>query len=136
MIEGARPTIDSKYAMSANSPKANLQPDDFGSYKGAAADETLRSIQDYLESADAMIRMETASELVKPAAEALSAQLTKRFGEVVKKDRVKQFIGWYIRKVMEAHGFSLDQQNCKVCSPNNIFTRGARYRRNVPVCVD
>lgn len=111
---------------------ANLQPDDFGSYRGAADDETLRSIQDYLKSDDAMIRLEAASELIKPGAEALSFQLTKRFGEVVKKDRVKQFIGWYIRRVMEAHGFSLDQQNCKVCSPNNIFTRGARYRRNAP----
>jgi hypothetical protein len=80
--------------------------------------------------------METACELVKPAAEALSAQLAKRFGDVVKENRVKQFIGWYIRRVMEAHGFFLDQQNCKVCSPNNIFTRGARYRRNVPVTVD
>ena len=110
----------------------NLRPDDFGSYKGAAEDDTLRAIQLYIESDDAFIRMETACELVKPAAEALSAQLAKRFGEVVKKDRVKQFIGWYIRKVLEAHGFSLDQQNCKVCSPNNIFTRGARYRRNVP----
>jgi hypothetical protein len=101
----------------------------FGSYKGAAEDETLRAIQDYIESNDALIRMEAATDLVKPAAEVLSAQLINRFGEVVKKDRVKQFIGWYIRKIMEAHGFFLDQQNCKVCSPNNIFTRGARYRR-------
>ena len=114
----------------------NLRPDDFGSYKGAAEDDTLRAIQLYLESDDAFIRMETACELVKPAAEALSAQLAKRFSEVVKKDRVKQFIGWHIRKVLEAHGFSLDQQNCKVCSPNNIFTRGARYRRSVPASVD
>jgi hypothetical protein len=113
----------------------NLHSDDFGSYRGAADDDTLRAIQAYIDSDDAFIRMETASDLVKPAAEALSAQLAKRFGEVVKKDRVKQFIGWYIRKVMEAHGFALDQQNCKVCSPNNIFTRGARYRRNASVGV-
>jgi hypothetical protein len=118
-----------------NNP-TNLRPDDFGSYRGAAEDETLRAICAYIESDDAKIRMETAAELGKPAAEALSAQLVKRFGEVVKENRVKQFIGWYIRKVMEAHGFSLDQQNCKVCSPNNIFTRGARYRRNVPASVD
>lgn len=114
----------------------NLQPDDFGSYRGAAEDNTLRAIQAYIDSDDAFIRMETASELVKPAAEALSAQLTKRFGEVVRENRVKQFIGWYIRKVMEGRGFSLDQQNCKVCSPNNIFTRAARYRRNATVSAD
>ena len=102
---------------------------EFGSYRGAADDETLRSIQQYLRSEDALIRMETASELVKPAAEALSRQLTRRFGDIVSKDRVKQFIGWSIRKIMESHGFILDQPNCKVCSPENIFTRGARYRR-------
>jgi hypothetical protein len=114
----------------------NLQSDDFGSYRGAAEDNTLRAIQKYIDSDDAFIRMETASELVKPAAEALSTQLAKRFGDVVKENRVKQFIGWYIRKVMEAHGFSLDQQNCKVCSPNNIFTRAARYRHNATVSAD
>jgi hypothetical protein len=112
------------------------RPDDFGSYKGAAEDNTLRAIQAYIDSDDAFIRLETACELVKPAAEALSAQLAKRFGDIVRENRVKQFIGWYIRKVMEGRGFSLDQQNCKVCSPNNIFTRGARYRRNVPESVD
>ncbi len=114
----------------------NLQSDDFGSYRGAADDQTLRAIQLYIESDDAFIRMDTASDLVKPAAEALSAQLAKRFGEIVRENRVKQFVGWYIRRIMEGRGFSLDQQNCKVCSPNNIFTRGARYRRNVPVGVN
>jgi hypothetical protein len=114
----------------------DLRPDDFGSYKGAAEDKTLRAIQAYIDSDDAFIRLETACELVKPAAEALSAQLAKRFGDIVRENRVKQFIGWYIRKVMEGRGFSLDQQNCKVCSPNNIFTRGARYRRTVPQSVD
>src|ERR1017187_9296489 len=114
----------------------NPRPDDFGSYKGAADDDTLRAIQLYIESDDAFIRMETASELVKPAAEALSAQLARRFGDIVRENRVKQFIGWYIRKVMEGRGFSLDQQNCKVCSPNNIFTRAARYRSNASVSVD
>jgi len=114
----------------------NLQSDDFESYRGAADDQTLRAIQLYIDSDDAFIRMETASDLVKPAAEALSAQLAKRFGAIVRENRVKQFIGWYIRKVMEGRGFPLDQQNCKVCSPNNIFTRGARYRRNASVSVD
>jgi hypothetical protein len=114
---------------------AELQTGDFGSYKGAAEDSTLRAIQAYINSDDAFIRLETACDLVKPAAEALSVQLAKRFGDIVRENRVKQFIGWYIRKVMESHGFSLDQQNCKVCSPNNIFTRGARYRRTVPQSV-
>lgn len=115
---------------------SNLHSDDFGSYKGAADDDTLRAIQAYIDSDDAFIRMETASDLVKPAAEALSTQLAKRFGAVVRENRVKQFVGWYIRKIMEGRGFSLDQQNCKVCSPNNVFTRAARYRRNVPVRFD
>ena len=65
-----------------------------------------------------------------------SAQLAKRFGAVVKENSIKQFVGWYIRKIMEGRGFSLDQQNCKVCSPNNVFTRAARYRRNAPVDID
>jgi hypothetical protein len=110
----------------------DLKPDDFGSYKGAAEDNTLRAIQAYINSDDALVRMETACELVKPAAEALSSQLAKRFGDTVRANRIKQFIGWYIRKVMESRGFSLDQQNCKICSPNNIFTRAARYRRTMP----
>jgi hypothetical protein len=93
----------------------NLRSDDFGSYRGAADDDTLRAIQAYIDSDDAFIRMETASDLVKPAAEAISAQLAKRFGDIARENRVKQFVGWYIRKVMEGRGFSLDQQNCKVC---------------------
>jgi hypothetical protein len=110
----------------------DLQSDAFGPYNGAADNETLHAIQSFLCSEDAVARMEAASDVNKPAAEAISAQLLQRFGNEVKQDRVKQFVGWSIRKVMEAHGFTLAQQNCKICSKGNIFTRASRYRRITP----
>jgi DNA-directed RNA polymerase specialized sigma subunit len=112
--------------------QSHPQGDSFGPYNGAADHETLRAIQDYLRSEDAVARMEAASDVNKPAAEAVSAQLLQRFGKAVENDRVKQFVGWTIRKVMESKGFALAQQNCKICSKGNIFTRASRYRRITP----
>lgn len=101
---------------------------DFGRYYGAADPQTLREIVNFLYSPEAFLRMQVASELKKPAVEALSEPLLKKFREDAKKDRVKQFIGLFTRRIMECNGYAVDQQNCLVCSSGNVFTRGTRYR--------
>jgi hypothetical protein len=77
---------------------------------------------------DNIIRMETASELGRPALEPLSDRLIARFGDAVRADRVKQFIGYAARQVMESQGFQLDAQGVKV-RVGELFTVASRYRR-------
>jgi hypothetical protein len=87
-----------------------------------------REILKFLNEHDNVIRLETASELGRPALEPLGDRMIDRFGEAVKVDRVKQFIGFATRQVMEAHGFQLDAQGVKV-RVGDLFTVASRYRR-------
>ena len=76
---------------------------------------------------DNIIRMETASELGRPALEPLGDRMIGRFGDPVKADRVKQFIGFATRQVMESRGFQLDAQGVKI-RVGALFTVASRYR--------
>lgn len=49
--------------------------------------------------------MTDASDNKRPAAEAIASELYQRFGENITQDRVKQFIGFLIRQVMERNGY-------------------------------
>ncbi|MDD3311516.1 hypothetical protein [Pseudodesulfovibrio sp.] len=75
-----------------------------------------------------VIRMETAVDLGKPAAEAVARVLVESFGDDVRPDRVKQMIGHMIRQIMEANGFQLDSQNIPVRQDRRLFTKASRYR--------
>lgn len=88
-----------------------------------------RDLLKFLSDHDNVIRMETASELGRPALEPLGDRLIERFGAAVKTDRVKQFIGFATRQVMEARGFQLDAQGVKV-RVGSLFTVASRYRRS------
>ena len=87
-----------------------------------------RDVLKFLNDHDNLIRMETASELGRPALEPLGDRLIDHLGEGVKADRVKQFIGFATRQVMESQGFQLDAQGVKV-RVGNLFTVASRYRR-------
>ena len=88
-----------------------------------------RDILKFLTDHDNLIRMETASELGRPAVEALGDRLVARLGDGVKADRIKQFVGFAVRQVMESRGFQLDAQGAKV-RVGDLFTVGSRYRRS------
>lgn len=49
-------------------------------------------------------RLETASELSKPAVEGIEEQLLEAFREGVLADRVKQMIGHMVRQILEQRG--------------------------------
>jgi hypothetical protein len=72
-------------------------------------------------------RLETASELGKPAVEGIEEQLLEEFREEVLADRVKQMVGHMVRQILEQQGWVIDQADVKIQSVP--FTKAARYRR-------
>jgi hypothetical protein len=81
----------------------------------------------FLVRPETIARLETASELGKPAVEGIEEQLLQEFSEEVLADRVKQMIGHMVRQIMEQRGWLLDQSDVKVQSIP--FMKAARYRR-------
>lgn len=105
--------------------------DDYGPYKTAADIRTLRAIREFMKTENAILRMTVATELERPAVEALSGPLLARFEKDLtgpKRDALKKFIGWNARRILEKHDFRIDQQNCLVRT-GNLFTRATRYIR-------
>ncbi|SCY92274.1 hypothetical protein [Paracoccus tibetensis] len=81
----------------------------------------------FLGQPENIARLETASELRKPAVEGLEEQLLAKFRENVLADRVKQMIGHMVRQILEQRGWVLDQSDVKIQSVP--FSKAARYRR-------
>jgi hypothetical protein len=84
----------------------------------------------FLNQPDNVIRMETATFLVRTAAEPLSPFLFQKFGEKIKKPRLKQMIGHMIRQIMESRGYHVDRNNVRITRNDNIFTSATRYISN------
>jgi len=82
----------------------------------------------FLIAADNIARLETASELSKPAVEGIAEQLLAEFREDALIDRVKQMVGHMVRQILEQRGWVLDQTDVKVQSVP--FNKAARYRRS------
>lgn len=82
----------------------------------------------FLNERDNVIRMETASDLRRPAVAAVAGRLLATFGDGVRVPRVKRMIGHMVRQVMERHGYVMDSQNVRVLV-GGLFSRGSRYRR-------
>lgn len=81
---------------------------------------------DFLTEHDNIIRMQTASDLSKPAVKALTRHLLDKFGDKVRKIRVKQMIGHMIRQIMEKNGYELEQRNVLV--DDGLFYKASRYK--------
>ena len=96
--------------------------------KGTYDTELGKQSWNFLTNHDNIIRLETASELSKPALEALTNRLIPEFGEPVKNDRIKQMVGHMVRQILEPRGFTLSSSNVKVRF-NGLFTRASRYER-------
>lgn len=82
----------------------------------------------FLNQADNIVRMETASYLGRPAAEPLSPGLVARFGPAIGEDRLKQMVGHMIRQILESRGYRLDRGNVRITREGNIFSSATRYR--------
>jgi hypothetical protein len=76
---------------------------------------------------DNVARLETASQLSKPAVEGIEQQLLEEFREEVLADRVKQMVGHMVRQILEQRDWVLDQTDVKMQSVP--FSKAARYRR-------
>ena len=81
----------------------------------------------FLTEAENVARLETASQLSKPAVEGIEEHLLDEFREDVLADRVKQMIGHMVRQILEQRDWVLDQTDVKVQSVP--FSKAARYRR-------
>lgn len=81
----------------------------------------------FLTRDDNVARLETASELGKPAVEGIEEQLLTDFREEVLVDRVKQMVGHMVRQILEQRDWVLDQTDVKLQSVP--FSKAARYRR-------
>ncbi len=90
-----------------------------------------RALWLFLNERDNLLRMETASELRRPAVEAVATRLLATFGDEVRGDRVKRMIGHMTKQVMKHQGFELDSQNVRVRT-GELFVRGSRYIRSLP----
>ncbi len=84
-------------------------------------------IWDFLTRPENVARLETASQLSKPAVEGIEEQLLEAFREDVLADRVKQMVGHMVRQILEQRDWVLDQSDVKVQSVP--FSKAARYRR-------
>lgn len=82
----------------------------------------------FLTRPENVIRLETASQLSKPAVEGIEEQLLAEFREDVLAHRVKQMVGHMVRQIMEQRAWVHDQTNVKVRSVP--FSKATRYRRS------
>ena len=85
-----------------------------------------KQLWEFLNEHDNVIRMQTASDLKKPAAKALTRHLLKRFDDQVREFRVKQMIGHMIRQIVENHGYQLEQRDVLV--NDGLFNKASRYK--------
>ena len=99
-------------------------PEKFASLFAAPLGQSLWSL---LTRPEIVARLETASELGKPAVEGIEEQLLAEFGNDVLTHRIKQMVGHMVRQIMEQCDWVLDQTDVKVRSVP--FIKAARYRR-------
>ena len=89
--------------------------------------ESGSEIWNFLNEPESIIRMETATYLSRPAIESLSPFLLNRFGERIRKDRIKQMAGHMVRQVLENNGYRVDRNNVRINREGNIFSSATRY---------
>src|SRR5690606_40564665 len=81
-------------------------PDKFASLY---ASELGQRIWAFLTRDDNVARLETASQLSKPAVEGIGEDLLAEFREEILADRVKQMVGHMVRQILEQRDWVLDQ---------------------------
>ena len=96
-------------------------------FKKLAETELGKNLWNFLNEHDNIIRMETASELKKPAVRALTTRLLKRFGDEIRNLRVKQMIGHMVKQILIERGFEVEQRNVLV--DDGLFNKASRYKK-------
>lgn len=106
----------------------NIPTYNSGVFLAVATTPLGQNLWSLLNEPEMRLRMCTASDLGRPALEAVEEPLLERFGAEVLDDRVKQMIGHMTRQVMEQEGYAIDAQNVKMTG-GAPFSRATRYRR-------
>jgi len=86
-----------------------------------------QAIWRFLLRPDNVVRMQTATYFDRTAVEPLAEGLLAEFGVEVAEDRVKQYIGHAVRRIMESCGYHLDRQGMRI-TRESLFTSASRYR--------
>lgn len=98
-----------------------------GKFAADYATEVGQKLWPFLNRADIVARMETASDLGQPALKPIEDLLLAEFGEDILADRIKQMIGHMVRQIMERRGYVYDAGDIKL---NSVpFYKASRYRR-------
>ena len=82
----------------------------------------------FLNAEQIVRRMADASDDGRTAVEDIADDLYERFGEAVARPRVKQFIGFLVRQVMERNGYRHRSYGHRI-GQNSVFSSGSRYVR-------
>lgn len=99
-----------------------------GNFSALAASPLGIELWTFLNNPESRLRMRTASDLGRPALEAVEELLLDRFGDQVLEDRTKQMIGHMARQVMEHEGYVIDAKDVKMTG-GAPFARATRYKR-------
>ena len=82
----------------------------------------------FLNEHDNVIRLQTASELRRPALEALATRIIDKFGSPARDDRVKQMMGHMTKQILESSNFEWETFHIKVRN-GDLFTYASRYKK-------
>ncbi|WP_298236602.1 hypothetical protein [uncultured Azohydromonas sp.] len=104
-----------------------IPPFEARSYSGLASTPLGQKLWNYLNRPESVLRMQAASDLERPALQALEEGLLQEFGDKVMDDRVKQMIGAMTRQVMERVGYVWVRNNVPLAGVP--FSRASKYRR-------
>ncbi len=102
---------------------------DAGSFSDLADTPKGKKLWQFLNTSEALVRLDTTTFLKRPALEGLQLQLLEKFGEEIRPDRWKQMAGRMVRQIMERRGYMLDQTGVRT-RVGELFTSAARYRRS------
>lgn len=123
-----RSVVTGHISLVIQTKEAALNRYDPAQFRNLAETKTGRALWKFLNRDDNVVRMETASDLRRPAVEPLGKLLLDTFGPEVRGNRWKQMIGHMARQVLERSGFQLDVQGMKVRG-SPLFNRASRYSR-------
>ena len=104
-----------------------MDPFDATQFQADYATEVGQRLWIFLNRADIIARMETATDLGQAALHAVEDQLLDEFGDAVLADRTKQMIGRMVRQIMERLGYEHVTSDVRL---NSVpFYKASRYRR-------
>lgn len=86
-----------------------------------------KDVEQFLKDPLNICRMETAIYFERPPVEALSPVLLEKYGEKVKEDRMKQFVGLVVSETLKPLGYEVKSYG--IIIERGYFSQGATYKK-------